>query len=420
MMINTNQIQETNLLTETKRWIILFLSCLVTLCIGSLYSWSAFATPLAQHLSSITGKEISNLAIVFTIANAVGPITMISGGYVNDRLGPKRVLFLGSAFFGGGLFLTGFAQNLPLVIITYSLGVGLGVGMIYGISTATAVKCFPDKAGFAGGLVTACYGGSSIIMPIIARTLIDKFGISMAFHLLGIVMFCVIFISAFVIGNYSNEILNNSHDVSNPSNKEYHYKEMIKQPSFYLMLLTLSCGAFAGLMVISQAFQIGQKLMGFSLAKATLVVSILALFNTLGRLGSGTLSDRIGAPATLRLSLLFSIVANVMLYFSNTDLTLIFYIALSMIGISFGRIMGIFPGFTAKQFGRKNNSMNYGIMFIGFALAGLFGPLIMSTIFTSTGTFQPAFLISATLGVMGLILIFTFSKIQGRNLGQLL
>jgi len=415
MIIETNHLQQTTTMNETKRWIILLLSCLVTLCIGSLYSWSAFATPLAQHLSSTTGKEITNLAIVFTIANAVGPITMISGGYVNDRLGPKGVLIIGSVFFGGGLFLTGFAQTLPFVIITYGFGVGLGVGMIYGISTATAVKCFPDKAGFAGGLVTACYGGSSIIMPPIATTLTNQFGISMAFHLLGIVMFFVIFFSAFVLGSYSKEILQKPKDENNSTTREYPYREMIMQPSFYLMLLTLTCGAFAGLMVISQAFQIGQQMMGFSLVKATIVVSVLALFNTLGRLGSGSLSDKIGAPATLRLSFICSIVANVMLYFSKADLTRNFFIALSVIGFSFGSIMGIFPGFTAKQFGRKNNSVNYGIMFIGFALAGLFGPLIMNKFVNSTGTYQPAFLISATLAFIGFILINTFSKNHERS-----
>ena len=69
------------------RWLILTASCFVTLCIGALYAWSAFSAPMAEYLEECTGKEIQSLAIVFTVANSVGPVTMISGGYVN---GGKR------------------------------------------------------------------------------------------------------------------------------------------------------------------------------------------------------------------------------------------------------------------------------------------------------------------------------------------
>ena len=34
-----------------KRWLILGLCCLINLCIGSVYAWSVFATPLAELIS---------------------------------------------------------------------------------------------------------------------------------------------------------------------------------------------------------------------------------------------------------------------------------------------------------------------------------------------------------------------------------
>ena len=66
--------------------------------------------------------------------------------------------------------------------------------------------------------------------------------------------------------------------------------------------------------------------------------------------------------------------------------------------------MGIYPGFTADQFGSKNNTVNYGIMFIGFALAGLIGPMIMSGIYKSFHTYAWAFLFASGLDLIGLIL----------------
>lgn len=41
-----------------KRWIILVASCLINLCIGSLYAWSVFATPMAEYLTMITGNKV--------------------------------------------------------------------------------------------------------------------------------------------------------------------------------------------------------------------------------------------------------------------------------------------------------------------------------------------------------------------------
>ena len=59
---------------------------------------------MAAKLTALIGSPLTaaDLAIVFTVANAVGPITMISGGFVNDRLGPRAVLLTGSGQFGPG------------------------------------------------------------------------------------------------------------------------------------------------------------------------------------------------------------------------------------------------------------------------------------------------------------------------------
>ena len=60
-----------------KRRYILVTCCLANLCLGSVYAWSVFASPMAEYLSQINGINITtgDLAIVYTIANSVGPIT---------------------------------------------------------------------------------------------------------------------------------------------------------------------------------------------------------------------------------------------------------------------------------------------------------------------------------------------------------
>ncbi len=70
--------------------------------------------------------------------------------------------------------------------------------------------------------------------------------------------------------------------------------------------------------------------------------------------------------------------------------------------------MGVFPGFTADQFGTKNNSVNFGIMFSGFAVAGYVGPTIMTSVFNSTNSYKGAFLIGIGFSLAGLVLTYIY------------
>lgn len=394
----------------TNRTLVLVASCFVVLCVGSLYAWSVFAGPMAEYLSALTGRQITSLAIVFTVANAVGPVTMISGGAINDRLGPRLVLLVGALLFGFGMIGAGFCKSVPALIICYGLGVGLGNGMIYGTIVSNAVKFFPDKSGFVGGLTTACYGGSSILIPPVANALMQHMGVTAAFRLLGSVMLVVLCSAAFVMQKAPDA----APKAGGSTGKDFTWREMIRQKSFILMLLTLCCGAFAGMMFISQAAVIARNMMGFSPTRAAAAVSLLALFNTLGRLAAGSLSDRLGAVGTLRVTFAVSALAGVLLFLCSENRDILFYSGMALTGFSFGSIMGIYPGFTASRFGRKNNSVNYGIMFIGFSLAGLFGPSLMNALHSSTGRYQPAFLVSAGLALLGEVLL-AFMKNQTRQ-----
>ena len=170
----------------------------------------------------------------------------------------------------------------------------------------------------------------------------------------------------------------------------------------------LLCGAFSGLMITSQASPMAQDMVGMDASSAALVVSTLAVFNTLGRLVAGAASDRLGAVGTIRLVFVSSIAGLVLLSFAGSGHSVPFVAGVCMVGFAFGSIMGIYPGFTASQFGAKNNSVNYGIMFIGFAVAGFFGPTIMTMLYGAFGSYLPAFFTAMVLAIAGLVLTFVF------------
>ena len=141
-------------------------------------------------------------------------------------------------------------------------------------------------------------------------------------------------------------------------------------------------------------------------------MSVIALCNTGGRIIAGYLSDRLGVMRTIRLVFIGSLIGLAMLFVSGLGVHALFYAGVCIIALMFGSIMGVYPGFTAAQFGRRHSSVNYGIMFIGFALAGVFGPMIMSSLYASTGSDQTAFIVAFALELVGLALTAVYAKLN--------
>lgn len=403
-----------------KRWLILAASCLINLCIGSLYAWSVFAGPLAERINVLTGSSLTaaNLAIIFTVANAVGPITMISGGTINDKLGPKWVIFAGGLLFGLGLLACGFAGSVSFLIVAYGLGCGLGMGMVYGCTISNSVKFFPDKRGLIGGIATATYGLSSVLVPPVANALIGKTGVSSTMKILGAVFTVIICVGAFFIEKCPADFTpegwkpKTAQQASSKTVPDKTWKEMITDPIFYVMILMLMCGAFSGLMVTSQASPMAQQLAGMSVGLAATAVSVLALFNAAGRVAAGFLSDRFGRVRVLQAAFVLEIVGLLLLLNVREGNYAVFFVGISVMGICFGSLMGVYPGFTADQFGTKNSSVNYGIMFIGFAVAGILGPTIVSKIVSAYGIYTKAFYVASGLAAAGIILSGIYQKLN--------
>ena len=402
---------------DKRRWGVLVASCLINLCIGSIYAWSVFASPLAAKLTALLGTTFTaaDLAIVFTVANSIGPVTMICGGFITDKFGgPRGVILTGGAIFGVGMLLTGFASTLTQIIITYGLLVGLGLGMAYGCTINNTVKFFPDKRGFVGGIATATYGLSSVLIPPVANALNNSMGVSKSFIILGVVFLAVIIIcSMFIIkcpADYVPKGFVPNQVAGGKPAEDKDWKRMLADPVFYIMILMLTCGAFSGLMITSQASPMAQRITGMSVGMAATAVSVLALFNSAGRIVAGTLSDKFGRVAVLRGAFIIEIVGLALLFTTGEGDVFRFMAAVSVIGICFGALMGVYPGFTADQFGPRNNSVNYGIMFIGFAVAGYFGPTVCGKILASTGTYGVAFIVSMALAVVGITLSVVFAR----------
>ena len=193
---------------------------------------------------------------------------------------------------------------------------------------------------------------------------------------------------------------------------------MLASPIFYVMLAMMFIGATIGLMMISETAAIAQTMLGMSSSAAALIVSTYALFNTGSRIVVGWISDKIGRIRTITYVLVLMVLSLLAIYLSGLNRnTFLFRAGICLIGFSYGSFMGIYPAFTSDQFGVKYSALNYGILFIGFSLAGVVGPLIMQKIFNEFGSYRPSFPIAIVFALIGIALTFLYRAVN-RKLAQ--
>ena len=318
--------------------------------------------------------------------------------------------------FGVGMFASGLAQSVTHLILSYGICLGLGMSLVYGCTISNTIKFFPDKRGMVGGMTTASYGISSVIFAPLADWICSYVGARMTFMILGGIFLIVICFGSFFTSKCPAGFVPTGFvppvQTASKSVTDKTPVQMLKTPVFYVMLLMLTCGGTFGLMVISGAKGLALAMTSASAATATLFVSVLCLFNTAGRLVAGTLSDKFGRINTLTFALFIALVGlGVLCICHATGAIVLFAVGMILIGVCFGTFMGVFPGFCTDQFGTKNNTVNYGIMWIGFSAAGILGPTILSSVHASTGSYLGAFIAATAIAITGLGLSFLYRKL---------
>lgn len=402
-----------------QRWRLLAVSCLINLFAGSIYAWSVFGSALAARLTDLTGAAVTgaDLALAFGIANGLGPVPMIFGGAVNDRFGPRFVIMAGGLLMGLGLFLTGSVETPAGVVLSYGLFFGLGLGLVYGCTINNTMKFFPDRRGLVGGLTTAAYGISSVLVPPVASLLIAKTGVSSALQIFG-VLFGIVIVTGgllsmrcppgFVPDGWTPPAGRAAGGV------ERNWRAMLASSEFPPMIVLLMCGAIAAMMVIAHVFTIARDQMAWSAAEASAAVSIIALANTFGRIFAGSLSDRLGRLPALSLGLFLSLTGLAALASAGPEAGALFYAGLVAVGLSFGSFMGVFPGYTAEVFGSRHNSVNFGIMFAGFSAAGIAGPLLMGSLRAAGFDYPVCYLAGGLISAAGFLSILRLRSLRRR------
>jgi OFA family oxalate/formate antiporter-like MFS transporter len=396
------------------RWLILFASMAINICIGSLYAWSVYRIPLMEFLQA--SRAEATLAV--SISLGVIPIAMIIAGKFQDRVGPKPVIFVGGLIFGAAMILTGFISSLTGLYVTYGILGGAGVGTIYACTVANTVKFFPDKRGLASGLVVAGFGSGAVLIGPLSAALIEMYGVLATFQMLGVayvilISLCVTQLKAppagYVPAGWTPPAPAGGGATAASTDKNW--KEMLSDPLFFVLYGAYVIACLSGLTLIAHAAPIAVEVTGVATAAAAAAVGFMAIANTGGRIFWGFASDKIGRFNVLYA--MFGITALMMVAMSTIgegDLTL-YVVLLMTVVLCFGGFMGCYPSITAEAFGAKNLGMNYGIIFTAYGVAGIAGPLLAAQIDYST-----AFVVFGGLSVAGIVLSFLAKQMTQKKL----
>ena len=121
----------------------------------------------------------------------------------------------------------------------------------------------------------------------------------------------------------------------------------------------------------------------------------MALANALGRITWGSVSQRLGARRTLVvISLLQALMVLGLVEMGSRVWTL--EVAACWVGFHFGGNLSLFPLLTAEFFGTRHLGANYGLMFTGYGVGGVVGPMLAGGVWDSLGSYRWAFLPAAS------------------------
>jgi MFS family permease len=105
-----------------------------------------------------------------------------------------------------------------------------------------------------------------------------------------------------------------------------------------------------------------------------------------------------------------------MFIFSSYSNKLVLAIGVSIVGLCYGAAFAVFPSAITDIYGLKNFGINYGLMFTGWGLGGIIGPMIAASMFDSVGNYKSAYMLAAILLIISIGIAMTFNMSKEKSL----
>ena len=335
----------------------------------------------------------------------------LGAGFWLRRAGPRVVGVAGGVLYGLGVFLTSFAESLPLLYLTYGLVAGIGLGFGYIVPVVTLPRWFPDRPGLAYGMAVCGFGaGSAINVPVITSLMALTGGPLPTFAILGLAYAVLIGGAAWFMKypSQSREPPRGKNDAAAAS-LGWNLHGALKTWQWYALWAMFFLNTTAGLALISDAKAMAASVGGGTASLASAFVMILAIADTTGRLFWPTLSDKIG-PCNIFLTLfLLQTVSFLLLPLLGAGSFAVFSVLTFVVLACYGGGYGTMPAFVDAYYGSRDVGAIYASLVTASGVAGFGAPVLLARSADATGSYGLALYITAGLMLVSAAIPLTIS-----------
>lgn len=374
------------------RWLVPPAAIAVHMCIGQVYAFSVFNSPLSTEL----GVPVSKIQWAYSIALAMLGISAAFFGKWVEHSGPRKTIIASWLCFCGGLALTALGVKLKmlwLILGGYGLlgGVGLGLGYIAPVSTL--VKWFPDRPGMATGMAIMGFGGGALIAAPLARNLMNHFAAGGGTGAVGALLTMAAFYTMAMLFGAALVRVPAPHWKPAGWEPSEHVKPLVtraqvsvdtawRTPQFWLLWMVLCMNVSAGIGILGKASDMTQQMFGVGAAIGAGFTGLLSIFNMGGRFAWSSISDLTGRKTVYSLYFVLGIVLYAVLPWTQaTQNRTLFVIFTALIISMYGGGFATIPAYLRDLFGTYEVGAIHGRLITSWSAAALIGPGLINGLY---------------------------------------
>jgi oxalate/formate antiporter len=396
-----------NRVWASNRWVQLSLGLICMMAISSpQYVWALLTKPLLAAL----GVKLSQLQITFSLLIVFQTFLSPLQGYLIERFGPRLLLSAGGVLTGLSWVLASQATQVTALYLTYGVLGGIGTGVIYVGIVGHMVQWFPDRRGFATGMVAAGYGMGAALTTFPISDSIAALGYQQTLLRFGAGIGAVALLAAQGMRRPPDD-LTHTGEPAPTRTRDAGPSLVLRSPVFWLMFVMFTMMSTSGLMVISQMgafakdFGVSTAVV-FGTAALPLALTLDRFTNGFTRPFFGWVSDRIGRERTMTLAFAFEGIA-MTLWLINRNDPVLFVLLSGVAFFGWGEIFSLFPSTLTDTFGRTHASTNYGFLYMAQGVGSILGGPLAAWMHESTGSWIAVFSAVIALDFLTALLAIT-------------
>jgi len=340
----------------------------------------------------------------------LGPIE----GYLTDRVGAHRMLFIGLVVCTLGFFWLSRVDSLPMLYAVIILGIVLGSSLGYNMPISVLIaKVFRERRSLAFGIFRMGPGISGPLVPLVGW-MIGLWGWRAAAVVSALIIFSVGFPLAVVIGRIyrreeipiaSSERESGAAHVSraNSEDPQFSLTQALKHRAFWLLSTAMALRHMVT-EGVSVHFVILLVDRGWTTEAASSLLGLSALIGAPARIGMGWLGDLLD-NRKLVMALLVALSISVLLM-GYTSEALIFTPCMIIYSLAYGGLAALQEPIRADYFGTRAFATIQGTGRSVQTIGTFLGPLLAGFLYDLTRSYAEAFAVFAVVSLGATVLMF--------------